>query len=895
MNAWILSIGCYLFAMQGMMIPQENLSSHEAFFLRRVTEFWKDRDYPLVKKQIEEFLSSHESSNIHNNLYALMGDMLYQESDYAGALASYNKITDPLLIEKIQPRRFQCLYLVEDYDEVTDTLASLFQDANKKVEHLDEMKFIFADSLFRKMRGAAEVGGRQELASQAKPFFLELFNTSYQDKVLLPLAEIHRELGELKEACPLYQMLAEKRPGQREEFLLQAAVLQLQFDPLIALETFQQVVDLGGVRASDAAYQELLLLFQNDRFSDLISRAPKLEMHLSSDQRAMVEFCLARSYFKLEQLPEATVHFRTFVQQELDNTPYKRAAFLNLIYCAQKTENGSLFDEVLEQFLAAFPRDEEAGKVLLLHAQTALQKGDATQASRDLNQLLKDFPDFPDQETLLYDQALLLSKTEQWSESRNAFIAYLKRFPSTPHSNLIWSAVVHSSIQALKRAAEDQISEKKELLASDLAQALTICDLFSPEEEASYQFLLGQLMFDLHHFKEAAIELDRLCQKYPNHASLSEAYLLQALAHRELKSEPQLFISVAEKALALSENPTHKSTLRLYLFNAYLATKEYDKAADNLYQTFLVDGNSIQQENQLWLINHYLEKAQKGDLSSKERTQRLFKKVLVLDEQYGVHFDPSHTALEAEALKFAGILAPQEKERLLRSLIELQAAHESYPWKLQDHILFELAKTSLSLHQTDEALKGFDELISKERLTSSMIGSAALLEKSRLLLSRADFTEKNEENSTLRFVLSTLKDLQVQKQLAHEPIHLEAALDYADLRISLAPEELRAESALFFLNRIKEDFYAKDDPTGHEYHEARLRYPEKDQLFQSYMKYLEAEIFSWESIEALRNNDVEKEAQAKKVAISLFKEILQDVQATPYLKHRAALKLDTLR
>lgn len=881
MKSWILSTGCLLFAATSVMVPQEKLTPQEAFFLRRVTEFWKDRDYTHVKKQIEEFLAANDTSNIHNNLYALMGDILYQESDYAGALATYNKISDALLIEKTIGRKSQCLYLGGHYEEVIEALGPVIRE-DKKMEHQEELRFILADSLFRKMRATTDSVIQKELAIQAKPYLLALFNTSYQDKVLLPLAEIHRELSEPKEASPLYLMLAEKMPLQKEELLLQAAALQMEFDPLSALGTFQQVVDLGGNKASEAAYQELLLLFQNDRFSDLISRSPKIEMHLSGERKTLFEFCLARSYFKLEQLPEAIDHFSRFIAQEPEGTPHKRAAFLTLIHCAQKTENGSLFDQVLAQFLKDFPKDEEAGKVLLLHAQMALQKGDVFQASNDMNQLLRDFPDFPDQETLLYDQALLLSKTQQWEASRSAFISYLGKFPATPHSNLIWASIVHGSVQELKGATAENLREKKEQLATDLTQALTLSNLFASDEEAAYQFLLGQLLFDLNNFSESVSELDRFCQKYPHHPSVAEAYLLQALSHRELKSPPELFVPAAEQALAKSEDNTHKTALRLQLFNSYLTLKQYDKAAGTLYQTFIVDGTAVQQENQLWLASYYMNQ------NERDKTLEVFKKVLMVDDAYNVNFDPAQTYLESETLKFANLLTTTEKEKVLRSLIEIQGRHETLPWKYQENALLELGKTCITLQKTDEALISFEAILAKGERAPVSVRNVALLEKGRILIAQCPIAERSENNPTLRSVLSTFKDLQIQKQLPEEPIHLEAAFDYADLRTFLAPEASRTESALFFFNRIKEDFNAKDDPISQEYHEARLRYPEKDHLFQSYMKCLEAEILC---LEAAQSNDVEKAEHAKEVAKALLNEILQDTQATPYLKHRAEERL----
>ncbi len=887
MKSLILAAYCILFATQAEIVSQPKLTPQEAFFLRRMTEFWKDKDYGLVKKQIEEFLGENETSNIHNNLYALMGDILYRERDYVGALAMYHKISDSALMEKVLSRKAQCLYLSENYDEVIEHLGPLFKQ-NKKIDYQEEMQFILADSLFRKMRKTSDSAVQQQLCVEVKPLLLELFNTSYQDKVLLALAEVHRELKEPDKAAPLYLLLADKMPTHKEELLLQAAVLQMEYEPALALANFQQLVDLGGSKAQEAAYQELLLLFQNDRSSDLISRAPKIEMYLNEGRKNLLEFCLARSYFKLDQLLEAIQHLNRFIVTESDPTPHKKAAFLTLIHCAQKTDNQPLFDQAVAQFLRDFPLDEEAGKALLLHAQTALQRGELMQAIQDLNRLLKDFPNFPNQETLLYDQAVLLCKTEQWGASRTAFLSYLEKFSSSPQSNLIWASIVHSSVQELKESSEENKSAKKEQLAADLTKALTFSNVFSLEEEAAYRFLLGQLLFELDRFSESVVELDLFCQKYPEHPSAVEAYFLQALSHRALNSSPELFIPAAEKALALLETSTHKTALHLQLFNAYLALKEYDKAAEKLYQTFIIDKESVHQENQLWLANYYLDRA---DLT---KSMEVFKKVLVVDEAYQLHFDPAHTYLETEALKFAKVLGPSDQEKLLRSLMEIQIQHPQLPWKHQGSVFLALGVAYLQQKKAEDALATFDSIIAKGDEIPSSIRNLALLEKSRLLLAGCQLSEQSEEHPTIRMALSTFKDLQIQKQLSEEPVHLEAAFDYAALRTALAPEAIRVESALFFLGRIKEDFNAKEDSINQEYHEARLRYPEKDHLYQIYMKYLEAEILYWEAKEAFLKNDMEKMEKSKKLAMEFFEEIVQDVQSTSYVKNRARERLTEL-
>jgi len=885
----LISTCLFLLAAQPAMVPQEKLTQQEAFFLRRITEFWKDRDYALVKKQIEEFLAKNQQSAIHDNLHAILADILYQEREYPKALTFYEKISDVSLQQKTLVRKAQCIYLMGDYDTVITLLASAMSGTVES-----ELEFLLADSLFRKLQKVGDVSQQKELAAQSKPLLLKLYDTSYKDKVLVPLAEVHRLLEESSQAATLYLVIAETLPEKKEEILLQAASLQLHYSKSDAITTFQKVVDLGQGKAAEAAYNELLLLFQENRFADLVSRAAVLAPHMTDDKNVLFNFCIGRSHFKLDQFSDAIVYFERYLQQEKEATAYKRAAFLTLISCSQKANDPMLFDRVLEQFLAAFPSDEEAGKALLLHAQTALKSGNVDQATTDLGRLLTSFPNLPEKESLLYDHALLLSKTQKWQQSRDAFHAFLHQFPETPHLNLIWSSIVHCSVQELKAATPDTILTKKGQLARDLEQALAKSNLFSPEEQANYRFLIGQLHFDLQNYLEALVHLTSFSADFPNHPSIPQAFLLQARLHHELKSAPEVFVSVAEKALEMTKDKENKTALRLQLFNGYLSLKEYDLAAHHLFQVHMVDEIAIQQENQLWLAHYYYEGAKSGNTDNLKRSIAVYQKILKTDETFGVHFNPEQTYLENEVLRFSHLLNEHDKKKLLASLREMQAQNKTLGWKLERHTLHELGKLYLSHNEPDEALKVFDELIASAETGPSDVSNSALLEKSRILLSRCPECDRTESNPTISQVLSTLKDLQIQKQLACEPLHLEAALEYADIRTQMAAPEARSESAIFFLNRIKDDFNAKDNAIAQEYHESRIRFPEKDLIYQNYMKCIEAEILYLEAKLAKEHNDLEKSSRSKEVALALLHEVLQDIHITPYLRNRAEHNLKAL-
>jgi tetratricopeptide (TPR) repeat protein len=358
-----------------------------------------------------------------------------------------------------------------------------------------------------------------------------------------------------------------------------------------------------------------------------------------------------------------------------------------------------------------------------------------------------------------------------------------------------------------------------------------------------------------------------------------------AYLHRELGSEASVFVKAAEEALFVASDPNNKTALRLQLFNSYLSLKNFDKAAEHLYHVTMIDKVLVNEENTLWLAHHFAAK-QDG------RLFELLKEILKYDDNFALHFDPEKTYLEAEVMKLAELITASDRKKLLLSLREIQLTHPNHSWKLQRQVAYELAKIHLSQGETDEALKIFEELAASAELTPSYYSNAAILEKNRILLSRCPACDRTEANPQIAHILSTLKDLQIQKRLACEPLHLEAALEYADLRASLVPIESKMETTLFFLQRIQEDFTANDDTIRQEYHDARLRFPEKDTLFQIYMKCINAEILA---LQAKMSGDQDVTLRTLQQATSLFEEVISEKTATAFLKKRAQDNLNNLR
>jgi len=92
---------------------------------------------------------------------------------------------------------------------------------------------------------------------------------------------------------------------------------------------------------------------------------------------------------------------------------------------------------------------------------------------------------------------------------------------------------------------------------------------------------------------------------------------------------------------------------------------------------------------------------------------------------------------------------------------------------------------------------------------------------------------------------------------------------------------------LFFLNRIKEDFLSNKDPISIEYNQMRSKLPEKNQVFLSYMKYIDAEILKLQAESAKSENHFQKAVEIQGQAGAILDGLMSAPESLkPYLLER---------
>jgi tetratricopeptide (TPR) repeat protein len=442
----------------------------------------------------------------------------------------------------------------------------------------------------------------------------------------------------------------------------------------------------------------------------------------------------------------------------------------------------------------------------------------------------------------------------KWQEGAASFETHLKEFPQSTNRISVLRHIVNCRLEDVKRASLETETIKKESLLSALNAALGESKHFSPQEKQKMRYLLGKTEFELARYDEAIGNLSEYVRDFQKDPTCSDAYLLLAYSYQKGSRDEIHFALNAEKALNSKPRLQGAVDLHLTLFNTYLGlagkvsqdekAEMIAKAANHL---FLALDKPVSKENQRWLAGYYFQQHQNGEKGAVERVAIVLEKLLdVKENSFALQLTAQSLDMEGEAIKLADIYGKSgrlsDRAKLLESLMKEQSEHTDWHWKYQRMAHFELGKTYLSLGEREKALATFEALISSSSHTSSYFAIAAQIEMAKLDFSMLKAEDRCEDSLSAVNICNTLKEIQIQRKLHSEPLHLEAALCYVDLKAELAPIDVRKNRARFLLEQMKENFSAPEDPIVKQYLLAASQFPEKERLFHQYLAFVDLDI-----------------------------------------------------
>lgn len=881
----------------------------ESLFLRRIVESWEENQTDIVKNEIEGYLKKDDKKDFSDYLKALLGNIYFNEKKYKEAAAAYAKIESTDIKEKVLANNIQANWESKNFAVVVSEALEFMEIIADSGKEIDRFYFLIGDSYYQ--LSLLEKDRKQiELASKARPYFEKI---SKEDVKLKPtLGHILFILKEYPAAAELYLLSADKIEGKKEELLFQAASIQVYFNKEKAVETFSQVCQIGKQKASDAAFNKMVLLVDLGRYNDLLLAKEQLAALLDKERQDKFHFLLGKAYLALKDYQKSGLELSSFLEGKNVQVASEegKLALTMLFTSGEKGEEVTFLNLAIAKLEEFFPEDNGLPSAYFTRALLNKKQKNFEHVQTDFQLIEKKYSDFAKKEDFLMEAGSFYYEREDFLQSRLLFKTFVDTYKERPLFPLAWRYFINSSIKLLDKTSPDKITAARAVLIEDLSIFLAEKGLCNESEKLEYGFVLAKTIYELEDHEEAFVHLHYLFENYPKIKKRAEAQLLMG----SLNQKKGDFISALkhfERALDLDKNKKLNQTLiHLNLFNIYLelskkepqVAKYLQMAAAHLYQTQQDKKAQILTDNLVWLADYYYQEVENymaDDYQHRVQDKEILgiyvkaNKVLdrIIKEHYSGNFIPEDKQfLEDILFKKAMLLGyVDKKDKQEKLLSEIVANYEKAPdskWEGKEKTYFNLAKTILK-RKAFLALEYFEKVINLNEKSS--VALAAQLEKARIAISKIDNKARTLKNPIVSNVLNLLKNIKLQKNIKTEPVHLEASLDYIEIATAALPVSEQGSQKLELFKKMREDFTIETDVISKDYQSSLKLFPRKAKLVKAYLALVVAE----EALVQAKLDGLKKEAVEK--AESLYEQILADkLVLTAYLDHKVQAALQEL-
>ncbi len=870
----LLIVFCFLFS--SYIYAQENITFNtqtedEALFLRRIAEFWEDQEYALVKKEIFDYFEKYPEGSLNDSLYAILGNISLNESDYLNAVNHYDNIKADEFRDKICFNLLGCLYQLNWHERLITECDTYLEktegDLKDKIKHLQALAYYNESQKYKDDKEK-----QKEFLEKTISKFELLLETKYETQAREYLSQIHSDLQDFHAAVKYYFDLAEKNPIKQEDYLFQAALLQTHFDKEKALETFSHIFEMNQNKKNEASYNKVLLLYEMQKYEDLLNEKDQLLKSINNDKKPLAQFFIGRALFNNKNYKDASEYLQESLEMEDKTSLQMKISLVMLMQCSYQLNDYDLFNKTFEVFSYCFPNDDQMYEGIFAKALLNKKNNNYELAKADFEYMINNYSNVEEKELFLFEYAHLLYLINDTENSREKFKIFIEKNQNHDLIKTSLNHIVNCSIKDLHNSTEERLIEKRQQLIEDIKYAMDNKSLFSNKELSNFKFLLSQTYFDMHDYSTCLNELEDIIKNNSENSVISsendyisinvlaQANLMMGYCHKYLYNNNKRFIDYGEKAIALNSDLKDKNIVYINLFNSYLSlAKENEaiddtmllKAADFLYDAFKIVDSNINQANLLWLADyyygkvfHFLENNYKNILSENSNLNEMSKKALDLFEHIkslSKKDDKNNfQKIEEYQIKLAKLNKIQKNYPLQISLLEeIVSQYRFSPeinWQFKEEAVYELA---ISYNNYDKSISLYDEFLQTFN-KDSKYKQKALLHQIRLKLSTIEKENFNPNNPELEKIITQLKTLSVQKVFENEPVHLEAALDYVDT-LCYMENDNAWEKRLFLLSRLINDFTTEDDIISQDYQIMRKVMQDKQPLYNSYMTVIIAE------------------------------------------------------
>ncbi len=826
-----------------------------AQFLKRMKEYWNEGDFETAKRQIRSYLEKDPTDDLQEEMHLLLGDIYLKEGNYPSALEEYNSLQNEELQSKVFYNKVLCYYELDQTQELI-RIANIFSsNPHLTLEQRNSVRYLCASNFFEHAMKTAEKD--LGLLEKARELFISCAGTSFEALSLYPLARIHEISGENKLAASYYEAASKYHPDAHTHFLFQAALLRSEEAPELAIATFQKLFP-SSFKQSEALYNCLLLQYKTKQLKEFIATYETHHHLLHPEQEIATNYLLGKSLFYLGEYDKAIDPLLETLAHS--NSPSsKRTAQLMLLECAYKIQNIDLYQKIFRNGSYPLVNDENYTTAHLVYIKLLKEREHYAEFIEEAQAFLAQNPEHPEQEQVLWDTAHFLYQARKWKEADALFTVFIQEHPLSKFVPNAWRLGLNCALSQMQASSADEQASYRNTLIDKIRLILPQKNTLSLAEKETFSFELIKNLFLEGRFEEALASCQDLLQELPQTRFLEDIKLLQTLCLLSNPNQVEQFIQHAEALVEQPASFSQKDQLRLHLFNAYVQKADRSegkdkanalaKAASHLYELFEKNPASLKKENIQWLAEYHYDFVKSLQTNSSvprdvftshlHRSAALFEALLPTDTTELTEVSEAYLYRLSTLLSWSGQY--ERKAALLGRFIQPQIAMQSL---VQRQLALELAEAHHILGNFLQALDAYNLLI--QNYPSSSIKALAILKRSKLLTYYLPEDQKSEENPTYVQNLNDLKDLEIQRSLLSEPLHLEAGLEYIRWKSALTQEDsARKKKQIHLLQLFKENFQSEFLTENREAMDSITR--EKELLLSSYLQFAEAEILRLEA------------------------------------------------
>jgi tetratricopeptide (TPR) repeat protein len=868
------------------------IPSKDAQFLKRMKEYWKEGDYDLAKRQIRSYLEENPSCGLGEELHLLLGDLYLKDGNFESALEEYNLITKESLRDKTLYNKVLCLYETGKTQELADISGTFASSEALNLEQKNSIRYLCAYALFEYLGSQEEKDS--DITKRTKELFEDCKGTSFENLSFYPLAKLYESEGQKKEAASYYEAASRAHPDQKADLLFQAALLRSEVAPELAIAGFEEIVSLDSPKQSSALYNCLLLHYKLSEFSELVAMYERHQSLIDPSLHVSVANLVGKSLYHLKQFEKATPFLLESLSANLPEDS-ERTTQLMVLECAHKTGNVELYESTFRSRKSSLAADENYPQAHLVYLDLLKTKEKHLEFIEESKNFILQNPRHIERERVLWEVAYHLYQSKNWKEADGFFETLVQDYPDSTYAVNAWRLSLNCSLSTLSESSPEDLPLKRAALITKIQKVLEQPNLLSSIEKETFSFEIVKNLFLMDRFEETLKAIPAVSAINPQSRFLQEMELIQTLCYLSNPNQRDLFIEDAERLLKTRSYVPEADKIRLHLFNAYVQKAGelsedkqphlFDLAAKHLYVVFESRHTPIKKENLEWLSEHYYALAkhlesEDSALAIKEECQvraiSLLEFLLAADEA------PLKEESELQLMRLSDLLTltgqPEKKAAFLSRFLDPKALVQT---PIQKQLLLELAKTYQTLGEAPKALDLYAHLI--ENYPFSKVRAQAILNRSQLLFTYLPEDQKTEENTIFLTNLNDLKDLEAQRSLVSEPLHLEAGLEYIKWKAFLVKDvKAQKEKTIHLLRLFKENFEAEEMPK--EMDEPAVA--GKKQILVSYLTFVDAEILRLES--SLSESEEDAKALSAKAATRL-QELCQWSSLPQELKSRINL------